>query len=62
MSPIVVQTCALSNIIRMGVVDEILYLFTVFLLILSLVFVVDLGLDIEEGIAPVALAFSTMTL
>lgn len=62
MPAVIVQAGALGDVIRMGVVDEVLYLFAVFLLILSLIFIVDLGLDIEKGIASVAAALSAMAL
>lgn len=47
----------------MGVVDDkVLYLFTILFLVLTLVLVVDFGFDIDEGVSPVALALSAMTL
>lgn len=48
MSPIVVEALRVGDVVGMGVVDEVLYLLTVFLVILGFVLVVDFGLDIEE--------------
>jgi hypothetical protein len=48
MSPIVVEALCVGDVVRMGVVDEVLYLLTVFLVILGFVLVVDFGFDIEE--------------
>jgi hypothetical protein len=49
MSPIVVESLRVGNIVGMRIVDEVLYLLTVFLVILGFVLVVDFGLDIEEA-------------
>jgi threonine/homoserine efflux transporter RhtA len=47
----------------MSVVDEVLYFFTVFLLILGFVLVVDLGFDIEQACrAGVSSAFAAVAL
>lgn len=63
MSPIVVEPIALGDVVRMGVVDEVLYLLTVFLLILGFVLVVDFGFDIEEaGGTVVSSPFAAMAL
>ncbi|VUC20121.1 unnamed protein product [Clonostachys rosea] len=49
MSSVVVEAVRVSDIIRMGVVDEALYFFAVSFLILAFVFVIDFGFDIEES-------------
>lgn len=62
MSPIIVKSRALGDVVGVRVVDEILNLFAVFLLVLGLILVVDFGLDIEEGCPPVSPALPAMTL
>jgi hypothetical protein len=49
MSPIIVDVATLSDIISLGVVDEIFDLLAVFLILFGLVFVLDFGFDIEES-------------
>jgi hypothetical protein len=61
-SPIVVKTRAFGDVIGVCIVDEVLYLFALLLFILGLVFVIDLGFDIEEGGPPVSPALATMAL
>jgi hypothetical protein len=53
---------ALCNVIRVGIVDEILDLLALLFFITLLILIVDLGLDIEEGIASVTAPFTPMTL
>lgn len=52
---VVVEAAALLDVVGVGVVDEVSYLFTFLLVVFALVLVVDLGLDIEEGSPAVAL-------
>jgi hypothetical protein len=49
MSPIVVEPLRVGDVVGMGVVDEVLYLLTVFLVILGFVLVVDFSFDVEEA-------------
>ncbi len=46
----------------MSIVDEVFYLLTVSLVVLALVFVVNLGLDIEERRAAVPAALAPVSL
>lgn len=62
MSPIVVEMRALGDIVRMSMINEVPYFFTLSLLILGFVLVIDFGLDIEEGGTPVSPALATVTL
>jgi len=49
MSPIVVEPLRVGDVVGMSIVDEVLYLLTVFLLVLGFVLVVDFGFDIKEA-------------
>lgn len=60
--PPVIESGGVCDIVRMIVVDEVFYLFNVFLLILAIFFIVDLGFDIEKGSAPVSTALTPMSL
>lgn len=62
MPSVIVEASTFGNVVRMSVVDEVLYLFTVFLLILAIFFVLDLGLDIEEDGATIPATLATMSL
>ena len=62
MSSIVFKTPNIGFIVGVSVVDEIFDLFTISLVILAFVLIVNLGLDIEESIAPVFATFSAMAL
>lgn len=62
MSPIIVHASAVGNIVGVGIVNEILYLFTVFFVVFGFVFVLDLGFDIEESCAVVLAPLATVTL
>lgn len=63
MSSVIVKSGAFDQVIGVGVVDdEILYLFTILFLVLTLILVVDFGFDIDKGISPIALALSAMAL
>lgn len=62
MPPIIIQAAALTFVVGMGVVDEVLYFLTVLLLILTLVLIVNLGLDIEESVSPVSSSLAAMAL
>jgi hypothetical protein len=62
MSPVVIEPTTIGNIIGVGIVDKVFDLFAVFLLIFSLVFIIDLGFDIEESSSPVTSALPPMTL
>jgi hypothetical protein len=62
MPAIIVKVAALSNIIGMGIVDEVFYFFTLLLLILCFVFVLDFGFDIEEGGAMILATLAAMAL
>ena len=55
-SPIIVEAAAVGNIVRVGIVDEVLYFFTVTNFVFSLVFVIDFGFDIEESSSTVLVA------
>lgn len=47
----------------MGVVDdEVFYFLTILFVVLTLVLVIDFGLDIDERVPPIALALSAMAL
>lgn len=62
MTSVIIEASALSNVVGMGIVDEVFNLLAVFLLILSILFVVDFGLDIEEGGSAILSALATMSL
>ena len=62
MSSVVVEGTAVSDVIRVGIVDKVQLLLAFLLLIFGFVFVVDLGFDIDEGIAPVLATLATMVL
>jgi len=62
MPPIIVEVAALGDIIGMSIVDEVFYFFTLFLLVLGFVFVLDFGFDIEEGGAMILAALAAMAL
>jgi hypothetical protein len=68
MSPIIVESPRVGEVVGMGIVDEVLYFLTIPLIILALIFIIDLGFDIEEGIslvlaplAPILLEVSQRT-
>jgi hypothetical protein len=62
-SSVIVQSRALDQVVGVGVVDdEVFYFLTILFVVLTLVFVIDFGLDIDEGVPPIALALSAMTL
>lgn len=46
----------------MRIVNKVLDFLAVFFLVLSLILIVDLGFDIEEGVASVPTSFSAMAL
>jgi hypothetical protein len=62
MSSIVVKAAAFDHIVWVSIVDEVFYLLVVFLIILGLILVVDLGFDIEESRSTVSSALSSVAL
>lgn len=62
MSSVVVEGTAVSDVIRMGIVDEVQFLLAFLLLVFRFVFVVDLGFDIDESVAPVLATLAAMVL
>jgi hypothetical protein len=61
-SSIVIKPAAISNVVRMGVVNEVLNFFSILFFIFSFILVVNLGLDIEEGRPTVLATFAPMAL
>jgi hypothetical protein len=59
---VVVEGTVVSDVIRVGIVDEVQLLLAFLLLIFGFVFVVDLSFDIDEGVAPVFATLAAMVL
>ena len=62
MSPIIVEVAALSNVVRMGIVDKVFDFFAILLLVFGLILVLDFGFDIEEGSAVVLAPLAAVAL
>lgn len=57
-----VEILVLRDVVGVGMVDEAFDLFALSLLILVLIFIIDLGLDIEENIPSVPTPLATVAL
>lgn len=62
MAAIVIEPTALGNIVGVFIIDEVFDLFAVLLVILTLVFIVDFRLDIEESGSPISPSLLAVTL
>jgi hypothetical protein len=62
MSSIIIKSGALSNIIRMLVVDKVFDFLAVFLFVFAFILIVNFSFNIEKSIASIATSFSPMTL
>lgn len=58
----VIVPAAIDHVVNMGIVDEVADFFAALLIIFSFVFIVDFGLDIEEGVALVSATLATVIL
>lgn len=62
MSPIILEVAALGDIVGVRIVNKVFDFLAILLFVLGFVFILDLGLDIEEGCAVVLATFATVLL
>lgn len=62
MTPIVIEPAGVNHVVGMFIVDEVFYLFAILFFILAVLFIIDLGFDIEECRAPVSTTLATVAL